>query len=332
MKIAIMNNSLRAETRVSATPKTAEQFIRDGHHVIIEAGAGLQSGFDDAAYRAIGADISQRSQALTADFILSVVPPLKTDLHFFKKDQWLLCDLTSFDDKADLQDLAKTDIGVIDMGKMPRISRAQNMDILSSQAMLAGYKAATLALDRLHQSAPLLMTSAGTLFAVKAVIIGAGVAGLQAAAVLKRMGANVIATDIRNESKAEIESVGAKFVSDVSDEISTANILICSAFAKGKKAPLLVKKEQIEQMPYRSVVIDMANGNVQSTTLRNDIYFVQNKYLERSLPISASTLFANNVYQFLHLFHYMDANTDYEDEILRNVLVCYDGFLRGKMK
>jgi len=332
MKIGVMNNSLRGETRVAATPITAQNFIKEGHQVIIESGAGKKSGFDDASYLSKSATVASRADVLKSDFILSVLPPRKTDLHFFKKNQWLLCDLTSFDDKAELQDLAKTDIGVIDMGKMPRISRAQNMDILSSQAMLAGYKAAVLALNELYQTAPLLMTSGGTLFPIKAVIIGAGIAGLQAAAVLKRMGANVIATDIRKESKAEIESVGGKFVFDVSKEIDNAQILICAAFSAGKKAPLLIKKEQIEKMPYCSVVIDMAEGNIETTSTRPDIFFVQNKHLERHLPISASTLFANNIYQFLKTFHYMGQNTDYEDEILRHVLICYDGFLRGKMK
>lgn len=332
MKIGLINNFLRDETRVAATPQTVKKFIADGHIVFVEDGAGYQSGFEDTAYAEAGAILKQRADVLTADFILSIMPPLKTDLHFFKESQWLLCDLTSFDDKADLQDLAKTDIGVIDMGKMPRITRAQSMDILSSQAMLAGYKAALIALNALSQTAPLMMTSAGTLLPAKAIVVGAGVAGLSAISVLKRMGANVIATDIRFESKAEIESVGGKFLSDIKNELAGAHILICAAFSAGKQAPLLIKKEQIEQLPPHAVVIDMAQGNVERGFERPDIYFVQNKYLQRELAFSASTLFANNVYSFLQTFHYMQKDVDYEDEILRDVLVCFGGFLRGRMK
>lgn len=331
MKIGIINNFLRDETRVCATPQTVETYIKDGHEVVAEKGAGLQSGFDDAAYRAVGADMKERQDVLKCDFILSVLPPRKTDLAYFKAGQWLLCDLTTFDDKAELQDLAKTDIGVIDMGKMPRISRAQTMDILSSQAMLAGYKAATTALNALLQTAPLFMTSAGTLFPIKAVIIGAGVAGLQAVSVLKRMGANVLAYDIRKESKTEIESVGGKFVSNIIHEIKTANVLICSAFSAGKKVPLLARKEDISSMPFASVVIDMAEGNIETGFVRDDIYFVRDKHLERKIALSASTLFANNVRAFLQTFGYMK-KVDFEDEILRDVVVCSDGFLRGRIK
>ena len=331
MKIGVINNFWREETRVCATPQAVWAYIKDGHAVVLEKGAGEKSGFCDADYVSVGAEIKERQDVLKSDFILSVLPPRRTDLDFFKTGQWLLCDLTSFDDKADMQDLAKTDIGVIDMGQMPRISRAQTMDILSSQSMLAGYKAATMALDALLQTAPLLMTAAGTLFPIKAVVIGAGVAGLSAVSVLKRMGANVLVSDIRKESKAEIESVGGKYINSVLPEIKNTNILICSAFARGKKAPLLIKKEDVEKMPFASVVIDMAEGNVQTGFEREDIYFLQDKHLERKVAFSASTLFSNNVRAFLQTFDYMQ-HVDFEDEILRDVLICSDGFLRGRIK
>lgn len=332
MQIGLINNSLRDETRVAATPQTVRKFIADGHQLIVEQGAGQKSGFDDFAYIEAGGIIKQRADVLRADFILSVLPPLKTDLHVFQQNQWLLCDLTSFDDKADMQDLAKTDISVIDMGKMPRITRAQSMDILSSQAVLAGYKAAITALSALKQTSPLMITSAGTLAPIKAFVIGAGVAGLSAVSVLKRMGVNVVATDIRPESKTEIESVGGKFSTNINEEILSAHILICAAFSAGKKAPLLIKKQQIEKMPHFAVVIDMAEGNVEPNFNRDDIYFVQNKYLQRKLPFSASTLFANNVFSFLKTFHYMQKDVDFEDEILRDVLVCHGGFLTRRIK
>jgi len=331
MKIGIVNNCLRGETRVAATPETIKKMVGDGAFVLSEKGLGRQSFFSDEAYQKAGAYLTERAEVLKADIILSVVPPKKSDLHFFSSGQWLVCDLSGFDDKADMQDLVSTDIGVVDLGKMPRISRAQTMDILSSQSLIAGYKAATDALSFLKKTTPLLMTSAGTLFAAKAVVIGAGVAGLQVISVLKRMGANVVATDIRPESKAEIESVGGKFLSDVTAEIETADILITSAFSKGKKPPLLVKKEQIEKMRPNAVVIDMAAGNIEQGFNRSDITFVSDKFFERKLSSSASTLFSNNVYAFLKAFDYM-RSLDFGDEILRAVVTCSDGFLIKVMK
>ncbi len=332
MKIGIINNCLKGETRVASTPKTSSLYIKDGFEVFLQKGAGELSGFCDEEYQKEGVIALERKEVLECDIILSVLPPKKEDLASFRAGQWLICDLTTFDEKADLKDLVNTDIGAIDLGKIPRISRAQTMDILSSQSLIAGYKAATDALHALKQTAPLLMTSAGTLPPVKALVIGAGVAGLQAVSVLKRMGANVIATDIREESKAEIQSVGAKFSSNIQNEISTSNIIICSAFTHGKKAPLLLKKDQIKQMPENSVLIDMAQGNIEENFSRNDIVFIKDKHLERKLPTSASLLFSNNVYSFLKTFDYLSPNTNYEDEILQKTLICSDGFLRSKIK
>lgn len=332
MKIGLVNNCRRNETRVCATPQSVLKYTKAGHLVFIETKAGEKSGFCDNDYINSGALITQRADVLNADIILSVIPPKKSDLHSFRAGQWLICDFTSFEDKADWQDLVKTDIGVIDLGKMPRISRAQTMDILSSQALIAGYKAAVQALETLPQTVPLFMTSAGTLPPAKAVVIGAGVAGLQAISTLKRMGANVVATDIRPESQSEIESVGAKFTNRIEDEISSANILITCAFTNGKKAPLLITKKQIEQLPSFSVVIDMAEGNVEQGFERSDIKFISDKHFERKLPHPASILFSNNVQTLLSNFHFLSDETNYSDEIMRQILICSDGFLRRKIK
>ena len=332
MKIGVVNNCLKGETRVAMTPQTAQKYANEGLEVLVEKGAGRQSGFDDEAYVASHAKLKDRESVLEADIILSVLPPKKEDLSLFKAGQWLVCDMSSFEDKAQMQDLVKTDIGVIDLSKMPRISRAQVMDVLSSQALVSGYRAATYALCRLKKIAPLLMTSAGTITPAKAVVIGAGVAGLQAISVLKRMGANVVATDIRIESKAEIESVGGKFAQDISGEIGGADILLTAAFSANKKPPLLIKSEDLKKLPKNAVVIDMADGNVEKEKMRLDIEFVANRHFERELAYSASTLFSNNVYAFLKSFDYLSSNADFEDEILRAVLICSDGFLRGKIK
>lgn len=332
MKIGVVNNCLKGETRVAATPQTVKKYVGDGFDVVVEKFAGVLSGFEDEVYQKEGASISDREGVLKADILLSVLPPKKSDLSLFKAGQWLVCDMSSYEDKAQMQDLVMTDIGVIDLSKMPRISRAQIMDILSSQALIAGYKAATIALENLKKTAPLLMTSAGTLAPAKAVVIGAGVAGLEAVSVLKRMGANVVANDVRPESKTEIESVGGKFVQDITPELEKADILITAAFSVGKKAPLLVKKEDVEKMPLGSVVVDMAGSNVEMSNKRDDIFILQDRHIVRRLPNPASVLFSNNVYAFLKTFDFLGNQANFEDEILRAVLICSDGFLRGKIK
>ena len=178
MKIGVVNNSLKGETRVAVTPLTTALYAKEGLQVVVEKGAGEKSGFCDDAYIQNKATLGSRTDILKCEIILSVLPPKKSDLFSFKEGQWLVCDLTSFDDKADMQDLVQTNIGVVDLGKMPRISRAQVMDVLSSQAMIAGYRAATKALEMLSKTAPLLMSAAGTLVPAKAFVIGAGVAGM----------------------------------------------------------------------------------------------------------------------------------------------------------
>ena len=326
MKIGIVNNCLRGETRVAATPDTTGKIIKDGHQVLAEHGLGILSSFADEDYTKKGALLTDRAAVLTADIILSVVPPKKSDVHSFKKGQWLVCNLTSFDDKADMKDLVSSDIGVIDLGKMPRISRAQSMDILSSQSLIAGYKAATDALSLLKKNAPLLMTAAGNLFAAKALIIGAGVAGLQAISVLKRAGANVIATDIRASSKIEIESVGGKFIQDFTSELSNTDIIITAAQVIGQKPPVLITKKDMQKLPPHAVLIDLADGNIEDNLERTDIILIKDKYFERKLPFCASTFFSNNIYAFLQTFDYLK-RTDSNDEIMRAVLACSDGFL-----
>ena len=332
MKIGVVNNSLKGETRVAVTPLTTALYAKEGLQVVVEKGAGEKSGFCDDAYIQNKATLGSRTDILKCEIILSVLPPKKSDLFSFKEGQWLVCDLTSFDDKADMQDLVQTNIGVVDLGKMPRISRAQVMDVLSSQAMIAGYRAATKALEMLSKTAPLLMSAAGTLVPAKAFVIGAGVAGLEAVSVLKRMGVNVYATDVRQESQVEVESVGGKFLQDLSVAFDGVDILITSAFSAGKKVPPIVFEKELAKLSKNAVVIDMAEGNVEDLKMRSDIRFLKNRHLERELAYSASMLFANNVYAFLKMFDFMGSKADFEDEIMKSVLTCADGFLRGKLR
>ena len=332
MRIGILNDDFSLETRVSATPETVSKMILKNHEVVVEKNAGVQSGFLDQDYISVGAQIKERKEVLSAQIVLSVLPPQRSDLPFFQADNWFVGAMTAAFDKADLKALAQTDIGAVNLSKMPRISRAQSMDVLSSQSMIAGYKAAHLALNFLKKTAPLMMTSAGLLAPAKALVIGAGVAGLQAISVLSRMGVNVAASDIRAESEAEIQSVGGKFVKDYKKELSNSDILITSAKTNNPKAPVLVSKEEVSQMPPSSVVIDMAGSNVEICTKRDDMTFISDAFLERRVPFSASRLFANNILAFLEAYDYMGKNADFNDEILAQTVVCYDGFLRGKIR
>lgn len=332
MKIGILNDDFSLETRVSATPETVHKMILKKHKVILEKNAGVQSGFSDLEYLSAGAEIKERKDVLTSDVVLSVLPPQASDLPFFKADHWFIGAMTEAFDKADLRALASTEIGAVNLSQMPRISRAQSMDILSSQSMIAGYKAANIALNALKKTAPLMMTAAGLLSPVKALVLGTGVAGLEAISVLRRMGANVLAFDIRAESKAEIESVGGKFIQNYSKEFETTDILITAAKTGSKKPPILVLKEKLMKMPSSSVVIDMANGNVEESAKRDDIILIKDPFLERLIPNSASKLFSNNILSFLEAYDYMGKNANFKDEILDQTTVCYDGFLRRKVR
>lgn len=329
MRIGILNDDFSLETRVAATPETVQKMILKKHQVWVEKNAGRRSGFSDASYRFAGAEIKARSEILESDIVLSVLPPQTPDLPFLKAEHWFIGAMTAAFNKADLKALAKTEIRAINLSKIPRISRAQTMDVVSSQAMIAGYKAAYMALNYLKKTAPLLMTSAGLLVPSKALVVGAGVAGLQAIAVLKRMGVNVMAHDIRPESEAEIQSVGGKFVSRIQDELETTDILITAVKNNEREPLLLFQKEELNRMPSNSVIIDMADGNVDTSFNRTDVTFIHDAFLERLLPISASYLFSNNMAAFLDAYDYMGQNADFKDEILDRTIVCYNGFLRG---
>ncbi len=332
MQIGVLNDDFLPETRVSATPETVRKMILKNHDVWVEENAGLLSGFENSAYLKVGAKIKNRAEVLSADIVLSVLPPQKPDLAFFKAGNWFIGAMTDAFNKADLKALADTDIGAVNLSKMPRISRAQSMDVLSSQSMIAGYKAATLSLDYLKKTAPLMMTSAGVLPPVKALVVGAGVAGLEAISVLRRMGANVLAHDIRPQSQSEIESVGGKFIEDYAGELKTVDILITAAKSTNKKPPVLFLKKELEKMPKFAVIVDMADGNIEKDFKRDDLVFICDSFLERRLPVSASFLFSNNILAFLEAFDYMGPNADFKDEILAQTVVCYDGFLRGKIR
>jgi len=332
MNIGVLNDSFDGETRVSATPQTVQKYVQAGHKVLCETSCGLKAGFNDMLYQKAGAHIKGRSEVLTSDIILSVGAPTEQDFSAFHKNQWFVGYLGPTFEQQKLKELVQSDIGFIDLSKIPRISRAQSMDVLSSQSALAGYKAALFAMECLNKSVPLLMTAAGTLPPAQALVVGVGVAGLQAASTLKRMGANVIASDIRKETMSEVQSVGAKFTQNFFEELPTSDILITSALSYGKKAPLLIDKAHFNLLPYGAVAIDLAGSNIEKSDGRPDIFFAQDRFFERKIAHSASLLFANNVYHFLSAFDFFSENADFEDELFSAVCVCFEGFLRGKIR
>ncbi|MBO4284923.1 MAG: hypothetical protein J5895_01655 [Alphaproteobacteria bacterium] len=332
MNIGVLNDSFDGETRVSATPQTVQKYVKAGHKVLCETSCGSKAGFSDLLYQKAGAHIKDRSEVLTSDIILSVGAPAEQDFSAFRKNQWFIGNLGPSFAQAQLKELVQSDIGLIDLSKMPRISRAQSMDVLSSQSALAGYKAALFAIDCLNKSVPLLMTAAGTLPPAQALVVGAGVAGLQAASTLKRMGANVIASDIRQETMSEVQSVGAKFTQNFFEELPTSDILITCAFSYGKKAPLLIDKAHFNLLPFGAVAIDLSGANIEKSDDRPDIFFAQDSFFERKIAQSASFLFANNVYHFLSAFDFFSEHADFEDELFSAVCICFGGFLRGKIR
>lgn len=336
MKIAVLKES-GAETRVAAIPETVKKFIALGATISIEKGAGLNAGISDAEFEAAGATISGRDAAVKdADIILCVTGPEPGSLKAVKKGALLLGALDPARREADIAAYTKAGLVPLAMEKMPRITRAQSMDILSSQSNLAGYKAVVDAASAYGRAFPMMMTAAGTVSPAKAFIMGVGVAGLQAIATARRLGAQVSATDVRSATKEQIQSLGAKpiFVDSVagiegegqggyagetspeyqkaqaelvSGHIAKQDIVITTALIPGRPAPRLISDAQLATMRPGSVIVDLAaeaGGNVEGcvageTVERHGVKIIGAVQLARSLAADASALFARNLYNFL---------------------------------
>ncbi|RIA37910.1 NAD(P) transhydrogenase alpha subunit [Hephaestia caeni] len=340
MKIAVLKETAAGERRVAATPETAKKFVGLGAEVAIERGAGASASYADAAYEAAGAALGSRDEALRgADIILGVQGPDPASIAAAKQGAWLVAGLNPFGERSRVDAYAKAGIEALAMEFMPRITRAQSMDILSSQSNLAGYKAvldAAAAYDRVF---PMMMTAAGTVSAARVFVMGVGVAGLQAIATARRLGAQVSATDVRSATKEQIQSLGAKpiFVEDVkgiegegsggyagemSDEykkaqadlvsshIAKQDIVITTALIPGRPAPRLISDAQLATMKPGSVIVDLAveqGGNVEGAVAgeiveKHGVRIVGHKNVPSRLAADASALFARNLYNFLAAF------------------------------
>jgi NAD(P) transhydrogenase subunit alpha len=366
VKIAVLRENTPGETRVSASPETVKKFIALGATVSVETEAGSGASIGDSDYEAAGAMIGKLESVLKdADIVLGVQGPDPKALKGMKSGAWLVAGLDPFGQRGRIDDYAKAGVEALAMEFMPRITRAQSMDILSSQSNLSGYKAVIEAASVYGRAFPMMMTAAGTVSAAKAFIMGVGVAGLQAIATARRLGAQVSATDVRSATKEQIESLGAKaiFVEDVagiegegaggyatemSDEykeaqaelvsahIAKQDIVITTALIPGRPAPRLVSDAQIASMKPGSVIFDLAvaqGGNVEGSkadeiVIKHGVKIVGYSNTPAHLAADASALYARNLFNFLSAFWDKEAGKPVlpdDDEITGAIRLTKDG-------
>ena len=291
MRIGVPAETTAGETRVAVTPETAKKIIAQGHQVLVQSGAGVAASVTDAAFEAVGVQITDAAGALGAELVLKVRAPSHTELGHMKSGSALVGMLNPFDAEG-LQRIAAAGLTSFALEAAPRTTRAQSMDVLSSQANIAGYKAVMMASDKYQRFFPMLMTAAGTVKAARVVILGVGVAGLQAIATAKRLGAVIEASDVRPSVKEQVESLGAKFIdvpyetaeekeaaegvggyarpmpqswldrqkAEVAKRVAQADVVISTALIPGRAAPVLITEEMVKSMKPGSVIVDLAAG------------------------------------------------------------------------
>ena len=362
MKIAIPTETLAGEARVAASPDTVKAYVKKGAEVAVQAGAGAGSFISDDAFAAAGAKIA-KEVVKDADIVLTVRRPSDKNLKAMKKGTILVGGLEPYGDKAGLEAIAKAGVTAFAMELMPRITRAQAMDILSSQANLAGYKAAVEAAAHFGRAFPMMMTAAGTIPPARAFVMGVGVAGLQAIATARRLGAIVSATDVRKATEEQVKSLGAKFIYVEMAEAATAagyareltaeekakqtalianhvkgqDIVITTALIPGRPAPVLITKEMVETMKPGSVIVDLAverGGNCplskpDEIVEHNGVKIIGTLNLAGKLAGNASPLFAKNLANFLDLMIDKDGGLkiDEADECIKGTMIAKDGQL-----
>jgi H+-translocating NAD(P) transhydrogenase subunit alpha len=363
VKIAVLREGAQGERRVSATPETVKKFIALGATVAVETGAGAAASYDDASYAQAGASVVARGEAIKdADILLGVQGPDPKSLTGVKTGAWLVAGLNPFGARARIDDYAALGLETLAMEFMPRITRAQSMDILSSQANLAGYKAVLMAANAYGRVFPMMMTAAGTVSAAKCFVMGVGVAGLQAIATARRLGAQVSATDVRSATKEQIQSLGAKpifvesvagiegegaggYATEMSEEyqkaqaelvsshIAKQDIVITTALIPGRPAPRLISDAQLATMRPGSVIVDMAaesGGNVEGAVAGEEVVIhgvtvIGAKNIATSLPAESSALFARNHYNFLSAFWDKEQGKPVLDEEIGNAVRLTQG-------
>ena len=361
MRAYILKES-ESELRVSASPDSVKKMVELGISVNIQTAAGQNSNFSDESYKANGAEIfNNTSEISNADIIIKVNKPTDDEISSMKEGSLFIGSLDPYNSRETLNKLRDKGVTSFAMELMPRITRAQSMDILSSQSNLAGYKAVIDATYLFNKAMPMMMTAAGTIAPAKVMVFGAGVAGLQAIATAKRLGAIVSATDVRMAAKEQVESLGGKFVmveddetqnaetsggyakemSDefkakqaklISDTLAAQDIAICTALIPGKKAPILISEEQVRSMKPGSIIIDLAaesGGNCEcsvagETKEVGGVHVVGSKDITSTISEDASALFSKNILNFLTLLIDSESKSisiDWDDEIIQGILV-----------
>src|ERR1700688_4164308 len=373
MKVAIIKERRAHERRVAASPDTVKHMVGMKLEPIVESGAGAEACFLDAAYSAAGATIvADAATALSeADIVLKVQRPLLgkgaqlNELKLIKKGAAMIGLLSPLEHAAEVQAYAKAGVAAMAMELVPRITRAQTMDVLSSQANLAGYKAALDAAGEFGRAFPMMMTAAGTIKAARVLVMGAGVAGLQAIATARRLGAIVSATDVRAAAKEQVESLGATFITvdeeaaraaetaggyaremgedyqrrqreKVTDALRRTDIVICTALVPGRRAPVLLTEAMVAGMAPGSVIVDLAveaGGNVEGSrageiaTTANGVRIVGHLNVPSRIAVDASQLYARNLLAFLAPLVDKEGKLriDTSDEIVKAALLTLDG-------
>ncbi len=361
MRIAVLKERAAGENRVAATPETVKKFIALGATVAVEPGAGAGASIADADYAAAGADVGDGA-VNCADIVLGVQGPEAAALTGASPGAWIVAGLDPFGQRARIDGYAAGGFEALAMEFMPRITRAQSMDILSSQSNLAGYKAVIEAAGQYGRAFPMMMTAAGTVAAAKCFVMGVGVAGLQAIATARRLGAQVSATDVRSATREQIQSLGAKpvfvesvvgiegegaggYATEMSEEyqkaqadlvsshIAKQDIVITTALIPGRAAPRLITDAQIATMKPGSVIFDLAvaqGGNVEGSqpdqvVIKHGVKIIGFSNTATHLAADASALFSRNLYNFLSAFWDKDAGKPVLDEEIGNAVRLTQG-------
>jgi NAD(P) transhydrogenase subunit alpha len=363
MKIGVVKETKAFERRVALSPDGVKLLIKKEYEILVESGAGESSYFSDQDYVAAGATVVSKSEVLAVDVILKVNPMTSEEVAGANEGAACISFLYAYTVPELINAFIAKKITSISMDAVPRISRAQKMDALSSQANLAGYKSVILGANYLGKIFPLLMTASGTITPAKVLIFGAGVAGLQAIATAKRLGAIVEVSDVRPETKEQVESLGGRFLivegaeevkveggyaAEVSaeflarqkklieDKIKDADLVITTALVMGKKSPILVTEEMVKSMKTGSVIVDMAvesGGNceiseINKIVVKHGVTLVGESNLPAMLPVNASLLYSTNISTLLlHLSNKDGLNLDFEEEITRGSVITHEGVL-----
>ena len=360
MNLASISENHNIEKRIAITPDIAKKYISLGFNLTLPNNYGVHLGFDNEDYKNLGVNFLDNEEEIikNSEIIIQLGLPDEGKLSLFRENQTLIGSLNTFLNKEKLENLNSKKINCFSLEMLPRITRAQSMDILSSQANLAGYKAVVEAFQVYEKAIPMMMTAAGTIPAAKVLVVGAGVAGLQAIATAKRMGAVVFATDVRMASKEQVESLGGKFLTvqgsenleteggyakEASDEfkkqeellsetLKKIDIIICTALIPGREAPKIIKENMFKNLQAGSVIYDLAavqGGNTAFTEVdkiieKDGVKILGEANILNKLPVSASNLYAKNVFNFISNLYDKEnkkLNINLEDEIIEKTLI-----------